>query len=194
MILFRSSNTRFVRYLILIPVLMFLPVFAEPAPTKAAKGIVSEAALGAPADGEVCFSPEDSCDVKLGKFIQSAAKSVDMAIFDLNLEKIFMNIIAISKKIPVRVLVDRRQSKLKHSLMPRLIKAGINVRYGHQKGLQHNKFTIVDGRIVQTGSFNYTNGAAFKNNENQVYLANPAIVEQYKKRFEKIWMKGDMPK
>jgi phosphatidylserine/phosphatidylglycerophosphate/cardiolipin synthase-like enzyme len=54
----------------------------------------------------------------------------------------------------------------------------------------HNKFTIVDGKMLETGSFNYANHASQANNENQIYLVQPEILERYKKRFEEIWQAG----
>jgi phosphatidylserine/phosphatidylglycerophosphate/cardiolipin synthase-like enzyme len=144
----------------------------------------------APQDQEVCFSPDESCDAKLIKFIDTAEKSIDIAIYDLNLDQLAHKLLVASKKIPVRILVDKKQAKGSHSLVPLLIKAGAQVRYGHQRGIMHNKFTIVDGRMIETGSFNYTNHASQSNNENQLYLANPTIVGRYKARFEEIWKKG----
>lgn len=143
-----------------------------------------------PKDQEVCFSPDEPCDQKLIKFIQSAQKSIDIAIYDITLDKLAHEILVASKKIPVRIVVDRRQSKGNHSLVPLLIKAGAQVRFGRQRGIMHNKFTIVDGKMIETGSFNYTNHATVANNENQIYLSNPDIVERYKKRFEEIWGKA----
>ena len=155
---------------------------------------VTEAMIRPPVDQEVCFSPEGNCDIKLWKLIQTAQKSLDIAIFDLTHVKIAHEIAVASKRIPVRVLVDRRQSKGQHSRVPFLIKAGVNVRIGTQRGIMHNKFAIVDGKMLETGSFNYSDGASTKNNENQVYLANPAIVEAFRRRFEEIWSAGREPK
>ncbi len=149
-----------------------------------------QALIAAPVDQETCFSPDEPCDVKLVKFIQSAAKSLDVAIFDLTLDQIAHHLLVQSKKIPVRVVVDKRQSKGQHSLVRTLIKGGVAVRLGSQRGVMHNKFTIVDGRRIETGSFNYSNNAARNNNENQVYLDSPMIVARFKKRFETLWLEG----
>lgn len=157
------------------------------------KELYEEATVSAPQADEVCFTPEEPCHVKLTKFIQSSHSSIDIAIFDINLDKLTHEVLAQAKKIPVRILVDRREAKSGHSLAKTILASGAQLRYGHQKGIMHNKFVIVDGKMLETGSFNYTNGAAFKNNENQVYLATPAIVERYRKRFEKIWTEGDQP-
>jgi len=37
------------------------------------------------------------------------------------------------------------------------------------------------------GSFNFTHGAAFKNQENQLYLASPVIIQKYQDHFQKMW-------
>lgn len=148
--------------------------------------------VSSPKDQEVCFSPDDPCDKKLLAFVSSATKSVDIAIYDLNLDQLVHRLLILSKKgVKVRIIVDKKQSKGNHSLVPLLIKAGAQVRYGHQKGIMHNKFTIVDSRMIETGSFNYTNHATQANNENQVYLANVKIVSQYVARFNTIWNKGN---
>lgn len=135
----------------------------------------------------VCFSPDGGCDEKLWTFIQSAKKSLDVAVFDLTHEKIVHEILVASRRVPVRVVVDRRQSKGQHSLVSTLIKAKVPVRYGRQRGIMHNKFTIVDGAALETGSFNYTDGASRKNHENQIYLSDVTVVAAYQKEFDKLW-------
>ena len=144
----------------------------------------------APKDNETCFSPDEPCDQKLWKFIQSATKSLEIAVYDITHEKIVHEIAVASKKVKTRVIVDRRQAKEPRSLVSTLIKAGVEVRYGTQRGIMHDKFTIVDGTRLETGSFNYTFGASFKNQENQLYIAEKAIVERYRQRFESMWEKA----
>ncbi|MFN7684824.1 MAG: phospholipase D-like domain-containing protein [Oligoflexia bacterium] len=136
---------------------------------------------------DTCFSPDEACDEKLASLIASAKKSVDVAVFDINLDQVVHQILVQSRRIAVRVLVDKRQSRGQHSLVPVLIKGGARVRTGYQRGIMHHKFVIVDGTRLMTGSFNFTNGAAFKNQENQLYINLPKILERYNNRFEKSW-------
>jgi len=141
-----------------------------------------------PRDLETCFSPDEPCDIKLIKFVSGAKKSIDVAIYDINLDQLVHQLLVQKiQNLKVRVVVDRRQAKGDHSLVPLLIKAGAQVRYGHQRGIMHDKFTIVDGGMVETGSFNYTNHASEANQENQIYLSNPLVTDRYRARFEKIW-------
>ncbi len=185
----------------LIPLLLAaISTFAVLAPidacarpvAKKERGLVETLLVPAPKDREVCFSPDEPCDVKLAKFVMSAEKSLDIAIYDLNLAPMTNHFLDAAKKgLKVRVLVDRRQAMTEKSLVPKLVASGADVRLGKQRGIMHNKFVIVDGKMIETGSFNFTNGAAFSNNENQLYLADPAIVKRYRDRFEELWERAD---
>lgn len=155
-----------------------------------AKQAVDEVLVQSPQDNEVCFSPDERCDLKLKKFIESAKTTLDISVFDINEDQVVHSILVQAQKIPVRVLVDTRQSKGQYSSVGLLKKAGVKVKYGRQRGIMHNKFTLVDGTRIQTGSFNYTRHASIANQENQVYLSTPSIVERYKLRFEKMWSEG----
>jgi phosphatidylserine/phosphatidylglycerophosphate/cardiolipin synthase-like enzyme len=151
---------------------------------------IEDANTIAPKDNETCFSPDENCDEKLRKFILSAKESIDIAIFDINLHNIIDAIIEQAPKVKVRLVVNRKLAK---DSVPAIEKFKANkmfVRVGKQKGIMHNKFTIVDGKRLETGSFNYTNGAANKNQENQLYISTPSIVERYKERFQKMWESG----
>ena len=172
--------------------LIFLPdCFARN--HSAQKALITLDQVALPLDQEACFSPDEPCDLKLIKLIQSAQKSIDMAVYDINRDQLVHHLVIQSKKIPVRLVVDRRQSKGSHSLVPLLIKAGVKLRYGKQRGIMHDKFTIVDGKILETGSFNYTNHASESNQENQVYLSSPTLLERFKLRFESIWSHAVSP-
>ena len=183
-------NFQLARFLLLMAIPLSTVVFAK---EKTTVKVVTESLVNAPVDQETCFSPDEPCDVKLVKFIESAEKSIDLAVYDVTLDQVVHQILVKSKKMQVRIVVDRRQSKEKHSLVSTLIKGGANIRYGNQRGIMHDKFTIVDDKMIETGSFNYTNHATKSNQENQVYLSNSTIVERYRTRFDKIWSTATVP-
>jgi len=134
-----------------------------------------------------CFSPEGKCDEELIASIRASKTQLDIAVFDLTHPQIVHEILLASKRGKVRVLVDKRQSQGTHSLVSSLIRAGLEVRSGRQRGIMHHKFMIVDGQELQTGSFNFTVGASFKNQENQVYVKDPEVVKKFQAQFEKMW-------
>jgi phosphatidylserine/phosphatidylglycerophosphate/cardiolipin synthase-like enzyme len=149
------------------------------------------AVVAVPQDKETCFSPIEPCGAKLAAFIASAKQSIDVAIYDINLEQVVHQLIVQAVKMPVRIVIDRRQSKGPHSLVPTLLQSHAKVRYGHQRGIMHNKFTIIDNKMLETGSFNYTTHASEANNENQLYLEISTVIDRYKKRFETIWEQAE---
>lgn len=168
-----------------------------------------------PKNLDVCFSPEEGCDFKLANFIRAAKNSIDIAIYYINRPLILDAIIdkQNGKKVKIRVIVNSQQRpkvedtvtatdthtniapptttgtpKPEHPIHV-LQKNGVNIvfRSGKNKGIMHNKFTIVDGKMVETGSFNYTLNASERNRENQIYISNPIVVKKYQKEFEKMW-------
>ena len=63
----------------------------------------------------------------------------------------------------------------------------VNARYA----LQHNKFIVVDGAVVQTGSFNYTASAAEHNAENVLVVGNaPDLAARYGREWRRLWDEG----
>jgi phosphatidylserine/phosphatidylglycerophosphate/cardiolipin synthase-like enzyme len=52
----------------------------------------------------------------------------------------------------------------------------------------HNKYIVIDGRTIQTGSFNYTANAEKRNAENVMVIRNnPALAEKYLKNWQALW-------
>jgi len=139
---------------------------------------------------EVCFSPNNSCDQKLIDFISSAKSSLDIAIYSLTHQDIADAIIDKAKSTSIRIVVDRGESKSNSSKVQYLKDKGIVVRFGTQKGIMHDKYTIVDKKSLETGSFNYSEAATNSNHENQIYLDDQDVVNQYSENFEEIWEKA----
>lgn len=60
----------------------------------------------------------------------------------------------------------------------------LNARYA----IMHNKFMVVDGDTVQTGSFNYTASANSRNAENALLVQNaPVLAGTYQAEFNRLW-------
>ena len=143
---------------------------------------------------DVCLEPGGQCEDKLVAFLSTANTSLDIAVYQLNLESVVDVIMKKSKKIKIRLLTDADQSEDKKSAIFALIDAKIPVRFGRQKLHMHHKFAIVDGVKMEVGSFNYTKNAATKNQENQLYIDDASTVQTFKDRFEQIWKDSDLPK
>jgi phosphatidylserine/phosphatidylglycerophosphate/cardiolipin synthase-like enzyme len=68
--------------------------------------------------------------------------------------------------------------------MQRLKEPGISVNTENVRGYAHNKVMIIDGRIVLTGSYNYTAGAEHRNAENLLIIKDRGVVALSLKDFQ----------
>jgi phosphatidylserine/phosphatidylglycerophosphate/cardiolipin synthase-like enzyme len=55
------------------------------------------------------------------------------------------------------------------------------------RGLMHNKFAVIDGRLLINGSFNWTRQACLYNQENVIVTDNPQLVRLFAAQFEALW-------
>ncbi|MBC7372183.1 MAG: DUF1669 domain-containing protein [Bdellovibrionaceae bacterium] len=143
---------------------------------------------------QTCFSPEDNCDKVILEYVAGAAKTIDIAIFNLSMDELHVALTeAKARGVKVRIVCDRNQATNVNSEIKAMITEGFDIRYGTQKGLMHNKFMIVDDTWVETGSYNYTFTASHLNSENQIYLNDSAVVDRYQKDFLKVWATAAQP-
>src|SRR6267142_170133 len=68
-----------------------------------------------------------------------------------------------------------------------LTQAGIpvHIQRGSKGGILHDKFLVIDSSYVITGSFNWTNNASSKNDENFVVLDDQAV--KFQEEFDRLW-------
>lgn len=56
----------------------------------------------------------------------------------------------------------------------------------------HNKFMIIDGATLQSGSFNYSAAAEKRNAENILFIqGDPRVMDAYLKQWNKLWAESD---
>ncbi|SNR77475.1 phospholipase D family protein [Desulfurobacterium atlanticum] len=137
------------------------------------------------------FSPKGGCTSAIIREIENANSSIDAAIFSFTSKKLARALIsAHNKGIKVRVIIDQGTAKSKRCVASILKKAGIPVRFkrGSGGGLMHNKFAVIDGKVVITGSFNWTVSAEKRNDENIVIIKGDRETSaRFKEKFEHLW-------
>ncbi|WP_394326298.1 phospholipase D-like domain-containing protein [Enterobacter cloacae] len=78
-------------------------------------------------------------------------------------------------------------NKTKGCLIANFATVPLNGRYA----IMHNKFMVIDGKNVQTGSFNYTASAVSRNAENVLLIEDaPQLAETYQREFNRLWDEG----
>lgn len=138
-----------------------------------------------PAIGE---NDTGNIDRQLVRFIESARKSLDGALFELESEKIALALIEAHRRgVQVRIVCENDYADNPDMLA--VLKAGIPVVSDNRSGLMHNKFLVADGERVWTGSFNATDNGAFRNNNNALILYSAELSENYETEFEEMFLK-----
>jgi len=129
-------------------------------------------------------------DQKLVDLINGATMSVDMAAYQLDLDNVIDALLQAQKRnCLVRVVTDAdtlNDPKSNRGLR-RLQAAGVPVVGGNSEGIMHNKFVIVDGRLVLTGSWDFTEDDTYRNNSSALLIQHPALARNYTLTFEKMW-------
>ena len=137
----------------------------------------------APAASQVYF---DGALAALVEQVEAATASIDVAIFDFTSAELATALVrARDRGVAIRIVADARQARGRRSAIPLLRSAGIDVRIARGRGVMHQKFAIFDGRLLVTGSYNWTDAAERRNSENALFLDEPALVARYGEWFER---------
>lgn len=126
----------------------------------------------------VYFCPRDDCEGVLIDVVNSSIKSVHCAFFDIDLKELIKVIGAKSHDAEVKLVVDNENyGEIK----------GPGVRKDNSNQYSHNKFCVIDGKIVTTGSMNPTENDANRNNNNLIVIYSKYLAENYEDEFKELW-------
>ena len=90
--------------------------------------------------------------------------------------------------VDVKVVLDKSQGKARGSLFLYLKENGVPTHINSRYHIMHNKFMLIDGKIFETGSFNYTKSAEKDNAENVLVVhCNRKIDKDYATQWKKLW-------
>lgn len=72
-----------------------------------------------------------------------------------------------------------------------LANQGVTVRVDYGYAIMHDKFVAVDGQVVETGSFNFTQADEHANAENVLVVHDLAVAQQYGHKWERLWEESE---
>jgi phosphatidylserine/phosphatidylglycerophosphate/cardiolipin synthase-like enzyme len=137
---------------------------------------------------EVYFSLSDNPQKAIIKNISQAETYINIAMYTFTDKEIALSLAnAQQRGVKVRVYLDRSQIESTYSISRFLVQNGIKVRISSNNYIMHNKFAIIDNRLLLTGSYNWTFAANNKNEENLMVIDDPEIITRYQNQFEKLW-------
>lgn len=183
-------------YIVLINSFLFSPATASPLQeTLNALHLGGEAQVVPPPTSlELAFSPDAGATDLILKAIRSAHKSIQVAAYSFTSRPIGAALVqAHNQGINVQIVMDHEEVKQRrHSLAPYLVASGVPLRVDIVHTLQHNKYMVIDGQTVETGSFNFTNAAEHQNAENILVLWNdPKLAASYADNWQNLWDKAE---
>lgn len=126
-------------------------------------------------------------DERLASAIDGAQKSVDVAAFEFDLVSVTEALIrAHQRGVRVRLVTD---SDYADALGPtRLLQAQVPVVFDSAQPFMHNKFVVIDGKQVWTGSWNLTTNGTYRNNNNIIVADSKLLAENYTTEFEEMFV------
>lgn len=143
-----------------------------------------------PASVETYFMPRDNCTKMLTYKFQKAISEIFVAQYSFTHPILSLRLAECLKRgVSVRVLLDYAASD-SMSEYEELIEYGVDVRAMASYGKMHHKFTLIDRRIVITGSANYSQAADKRNIENLLVISSRSLAEIYRKEFLGLWKKA----
>ncbi|KAI8391671.1 uncharacterized protein BYT42DRAFT_557662 [Radiomyces spectabilis] len=134
------------------------------------------------------FPSKDSFNAFIS-VIDSARDTIDICVFSITDDDVADALISANQRgVKVRIITDNRQAAIKGADAARLqADYGIPYKTDRTTGYMHNKFAIIDHATLINGSFNWSNGARFKNRENIMITNIPTCITQFDKQFEALW-------
>lgn len=139
------------------------------------------------------FSPSGGAQEIVLNAIKDARQSIQVAAYSFTSKPISIALVRAKQRgLTVSVIADKEWNESNnYTSVNYLANNGVPVRLNGQYKIMHNKFMIIDGKSVQTGSFNYTKAADKDNSENVIYLRDaPGTAEDYAVEFNRLWSEG----
>ena len=133
-------------------------------------------------------------DEQLVAFINTAAKTLDIADYDFDLENVANALAeAAGRGVRVRMVTDTDTLTNDDPLIEKAFKilkqAKIPIVDDKRPAIMHNKFVVVDDAAVWTGSWNFTENDTYRLNNNAIRIASPELAQNYTAEFEKMFVK-----
>ena len=128
-------------------------------------------------------------DQFLVEALDQARTGIDTALYDLNLWSVRNALIrAHDRGVSVRMVIEGDSQDQRE--IQELIEAGIPIVFDQTDSLMHNKFFVIDGGEVWTGSMNMTMNGAYRHLNNLIQVRSALLAENYSMEFEEMFLDG----
>lgn len=194
----KSKISTFMTALAVIFVVIITTYLAEHNAAMKAHANLTTSNAGCAIIGTALFSPDDDIQNTLIYLINNEKKKISTAIYTLTQKDVanaFIN--AKERGVCVEFVVDRAYGSDRFSKVALLAKNRVPVWVYQMEpteqynSLMHDKFCIFEDNIdskslLWTGSYNFTQSANLRNQENVVILENENLINRFRDQFERL--------
>ena len=143
---------------------------------------------------QVLFASEDHVIEHLLPYVEQAQKSIRFMAFSFTHDALGE---AMRERaaagVDVKGIFEKVGSDTQYSEMFPFLCAGVPVRQDGNPSFMHHKVIVIDGKIVVTGSLNFSEAADTKNDENVLVIQNERIAARYLEEFNRLWADASPP-
>ena len=142
---------------------------------------------GTPID--VYFSPDDGVQASFLDLIDNAEESIYFMAFSFTSDELGNAVRARAEEgVEVKgVMEDEQVNSNVGTEFDPFQQAGLAVLRDGNEGQMHHKVMIIDESIVVVGSYNFTNSAETRNDENLLVIYNSEIAAQFLEEFQRVY-------
>ncbi len=142
------------------------------------------------------FSPQGGVEDLLVDALGRARRTIDVAIFSLYSQRVVDALIAAKDRgVVVRVAADVSQSRRSQPMLA-LSNSGAGLRLSSGRGgagVLHHKYALVDGALLMSGSYNFSQNAELYNFENDLFTTAKGEVAAFGAEFAAVWAQAHAP-
>src|SRR5690348_15572743 len=141
---------------------------------------------------DIRFSPFDQTTEPFLALVQSARRSIFICIFGFTLAALVDDLIQKHQQgVEVGIILDHTQSTgtAEKAQVQRLLDAGVPFLIGvspDHSAIIHSKFVVVDGRDVETGSWNFSASASQQSNNMILIRGHPDVASIYLRHYDRL--------
>jgi phosphatidylserine/phosphatidylglycerophosphate/cardiolipin synthase-like enzyme len=141
---------------------------------------------------EVYFSPDDGVLKHLLELVQSAQESLYFMAFSFTSDELANAILERAQNgvVVAGVMEESQVESNVGSDYDRFRQAGLDVRLDGNPRNMHHKVILIDSSVVVVGSYNFSNSAETRNDENMLVFHDRRIAAQMMAEFERVFADG----
>lgn len=137
---------------------------------------------------EIYFSPKDKPTNRILELIKNAKTYIYIPTFLITHNEIATELInAHNRGVDVRIIIDANSVTTRNTKHSQLRKSGIMLKTENYAGKLHAKTMIIDDTYFVSGSMNFSNSGANKNDENLVIIKDKDIAKLHRNFFLYLW-------